>query len=228
MSGRRLYFAAEHCRMAEHLSSRARAREDEMVAVAVGPSSLDLDLRANTVAAIMESTAFLEARVNEVLRDAAEDDPNQCGNLIHLAPATVSLLTEFGRNDRLDRSLSALDKYNLVLTCAAQPRIDTGRRPGQDVVALFILRNALVHFKPETQWDDDEGHRMERLLRHLVPPSLLLLPDHEPWWPAQTLTAGVAEWSCAVSKHLVREWEAAIGLPPIIWEERDPKDPWGG
>src|SRR4051794_24983058 len=101
----RLYFAAEHCRMAEHLSSRARAKQDEMVAAGEGSSWPDLDLRAHAVAAIMESTAFLEARVNEVLRDAAEDDPQRSLNLMHLAPSTVSLLNEFGRNDRLDRNL---------------------------------------------------------------------------------------------------------------------------
>jgi hypothetical protein len=212
--------------MAEHLSRLARAREDEMAAA--GSSWLDLDVRAHTVAAIMESTAYLEARVNEVLRDAAEDDPQRSVNLMHLAPAMVSLLSEFGRNDRLERNLSALDKYNLVLTCASQPRVDTGRRPGQDVLALFTLRNALVHFKPETQWDDDEVHRMERLLRHLVPPSAYQLPDWESWWPSQALTAGVAEWSCAVSKDLVHEWETAVGLPSIIWGGADPQDPWAG
>jgi hypothetical protein len=225
--GMRLYFAAEHCLMAEHLSSRARAREDHLVATGAESTWSDLELRANTVAGIMESTAFLEARVNEVLRDAADDDPQQSVNLMHLAPSTVALLEEFGRNDRLERNLSTLDKYNLVLTCASQPRIDMSRRPGQDVGALFLLRNALVHFKPETQWDDDEEHRMERILRHLVPPSVFLA-DAEPWWPSQALTAGVAEWSCLVSKQLVHEWESAIRLPGSVGKELGADGPLAG
>ncbi|MFG1933163.1 hypothetical protein ACGFK1_21340 [Mycobacterium sp. NPDC048908] len=71
---------------------------------------------------------------------------------------------------------------------------------------------------------------MERLLRHLVPPSSLLSnlePWQSSWWPSHALTAGVAEWSCAVSKNPVREWETAVGLPPIIWEERDPEEKQG-
>lgn len=210
--------------MAEHHSSRARAREAELAASGSGSARTDLELRANTVAGIMASSAFLEARVNEVLRDAADDDPQQSVNLMHLAPSTVTLLQEFGRNDRLERNLSTLDKYNLVLSCASQPRIDMSRRPGQDVGALFVLRNALVHFKPETQWDDDEQHRMERILRHLVP-QCTLLADVEPWWPSQALTAGVAEWSCLVSKQLVHEWESVINLPTSMGTERDRAGP---
>lgn len=64
-------------------------------------------------------------------------------------------IPRIGVYDAVERSLILLEKFDAVLRTARKPLMDKSRSPYQDVVPLIRLRNALVHFKPETQWSDE-------------------------------------------------------------------------
>ena len=52
--------------------------------------------------------------------------------------------------DRFRRSASTLEKYQCALRFADLPKFSEGALPYQDTKLLIDLRNALVHFVPET------------------------------------------------------------------------------
>lgn len=223
--GVRQYFEGEHlwaARLAAHL---CRQRENELLAADF--HGVDYHVRSFAVMAIQQSVAFLEARVNTVWQDAADRrDGAEGGNprLDGLTVETIALLRELWKYDAVQRSLSLLEKFDAVLRTAREPGMDKSRRPYQDVDPLIRLRNALVHFKPETQWSD-EVHRLEARLRDRIPDNPLM-PDTQPWFPHQPLCAGVAEWAWRSCVAFVQEWEAQLGLTDRYLERMAEAAPW--
>jgi hypothetical protein len=102
-----------------------------------------------------------------------------------------------------------LEKYAVTLTCAGKRAVDKRRYPYADVDALIRLRNALIHFKPEVQWND-EVHAIRKRMEHLVPKNPLML-DTQPWFPHQPLCAGVARWAWQASMAF-DQWQSQMGL----------------
>jgi hypothetical protein len=207
--GSHQYFAKEHLRAAQFMAESCQRREQQCERD--GITGLDRETRYYALAAIVESTAFLEAVVNELWHDVSTsaDIPNN-PYLEGLDQRAVGTLRELGTKSRVERSLNVLDKYDLTLLCAGEVPIDRGRSPAQDVVALIKARNALVHFKPEMHWDDDV-HDLERQIKHRVPPNPLM-QGAGPWFPHHLLGAGVARWAWENSVELVEEWRQSLGL----------------
>lgn len=217
-AGVRSYFAAEHLSAARFMATQCRQREDQLVHD--GFRGVDYPVRSYAVTSIMETVAFLEARVNEVWQGAADTEPGaQNARLDGLGSGTIALLRALWKSEQLERSLKILDKYDLALVCASKAELDKSRSPHQDVTPLIRLRNAFVHFKPELQWDN-EVHNLKKQLKHRVPTNPLL--DGSPWFPHQPLCAGVAEWAWNACARLVDEWEQQLGL---IYSYRDALPP---
>jgi hypothetical protein len=201
------YFVADHLRAARFMAELCQRRQDDLVKT--GTLGIDPEIRSFALAAITESAALLEAAVNEVWQQAA-DFPLGSPRIAGLDPRANELLSELGRNTRVTRSLSTLERYDLTLVCTGQSRMDTGRTPGQDVLQLMRARNALIHFKPELHMED-EVHDLEKTIKHVVPASPLL-DGIGPWFPHQLLTAGVAQWAWEKSVAFEREWRQALGI----------------
>ncbi len=177
--------------------------------------------------AIQQSVAFLEARLNEVWQDAADrEEGDEAGNprLNGLSVETIVLLRELWQYDAVQRSLTLLEKFDAVLRTARKAEIDKSRSPYQDVDPLIRLRNALAHFKPETQWSD-EVHWLRARLRYRIPDNPLL-PGTQPWFPHQPLCAGVAEWAWRSCVAFVQEWDAQLGLSDEYLERMAEAAPW--
>ena len=178
-----------------------------------GFRGIDRAVRAFALAAVMESVAFLEALVNGVWQDAADCDPRSPNSrLAGLSVQSIARLGELWRNDRVERSLSVLDRYQVALTCVDQPKIDIGGEPGQSVDAIILLRNELLHFKPKTRWTD-ELHRLEiRLLPRIAKNPLF---DVNPWLPDHALTSGCANLAYEKSREFAENWWQRMGF---TWE----------
>lgn len=223
--GVRQYFEAEHlwaARLAAHL---CRQREDELLTK--GFRGVDYQVRSFAVMAIQESVAFLEARVNTVWQDAADrEEGAEVGNprLDGLTVETIVLLRELWKYDPVQRSLSLLEKFDAVLRTARKPEMDKSRSPFQDIEPLIRLRNALVHFKPETQWSD-EVHHLEARLQHRIPANPLMAGTG-PWFPHHPLCAGVAEWAWRSCVAFAQEWEARLDLTDRYLESMEAAAPW--
>jgi len=206
--GSRQYLASEHLWNARRNARRCREREDALVAA--GFQGVDMEQRSLAVASVLTSVAFLEALVNEVWQDAADSLPGQPNSrLTGIPEPAVARLRELWQSDRVERALSPLDKCRIALVCADKAALDQGQEPYQSVKALVELRNALVHFKPEIQWDTDV-HRIEKVLGRRV--SENPLPQGSPWFPNRVLGAGLAEFSPTVCVELASLWRQRLGL----------------
>jgi hypothetical protein len=206
--GSRHYFATEHLWNARHLARLCQEREK--VLVAQNADLPDMEQRSLAVSSVLASVAFLEALVNEVWQDAADtpaDEANQ--RLAGLSAAAVARLRELWESERVEHSLSILDKYRVALVCADKPPLDTGRDPYASVGIAIRLRNALVHFKPQLQWHDEE-HELEKRLKGKFNENPL--PLGHPWYPNKALGAGLAEWAWRSCRDFANEWWRQIGL----------------
>ena len=193
--------------MALQCRERERAvlenRRDELPTV-------DYDAESYAVCAIVESAAFLEARVNEIWFAATEPIRAMASQrLAGLEDEQVDAIRNLAEREGSDR-LPVMDKLDETLVCATGRGIDKGNRPCQDVCGLVKLRDAFVHFKPRLQWDN-EAHELEKRLIKLVPKNPLM-QGAKPWFPHHVLCAGVAQWACDKSAELIQQWEQALGL----------------
>lgn len=201
------YFANEHLAAAKFMAESCAQREQECKQV--GITGVDVAARSYALSAIVLSIAFLEAVLNEFLRDAkrfGKDSPYLNG----YEQDALNLLLSLLKDSRIERSQSTLDKYDLTLLCAGKAKLDRGRSPGQDVVALVRARNALVHFEPEIHWED-EVHDLEKAIGKRVAPNPLMV-GMGPWFPHHLLCSSVAQWAWESSVAVAEEWRQSLGL----------------
>ncbi|MCV7300871.1 hypothetical protein H7J93_14690 [Mycobacterium barrassiae] len=212
LKGVRQYFAAQHLWAARLMAHLCREREEQLLAeVAHGAKRrVDKHLQSLALGAVMESVAMLEAVVNEIWQDAAETEPIVASERLQGLSSDARALMRDLRTQRVERSLKLMEKYAVLLTCAGKPPLDRSRRPYSDVKALIKLRNALVHFTPETQWDN-QVHDLEAEMKYLVPENPLL-HGSRPWFPQQPLCAGGARWAWESSMKFADDWHTQMGL----------------
>jgi hypothetical protein len=200
--GVRQYLSAEHLWNAQHMAWRCRDRQDALAAA--GFRGVDMQQRSFATSSILAAWAFLEALVNEVWRDAVDavKDPKLAPNR-HLG---LELSAMHRLQERVKRSRGGtLDKYQIALVCADKEEIERGEEPYQSVDSIRLLRNALVHFKPELQWGDEEHELKSRLSGKFDGNPLV---SGHPWYPLQVLVAGCAEWC----------WQACLDFAELWWE----------
>jgi hypothetical protein len=208
--GVRDYFTMEHLWNARYMAQLCAKREAALVAE--GFRGIDRAVRAFALGAILESVAFLEALVNSMWQDAEEDDPqspNRNPHLEGLSDAAIARLRQLWRNDRVERSLSTLDKYQVALTCVDQPPMNLGEAPGQIVADIIRFRNDLVHFKPKIQWTD-EVSKLEQGLKPRLATNPLL--NTKPWFPHHMLSASGANLAYEKSREFGELWWQRMGF----------------
>ncbi|SPM34771.1 hypothetical protein BN000_01478 [Mycobacterium rhizamassiliense] len=208
--GVRDYFTMEHLWNARHMAQLCGRREAELVDV--GFRGIDREVRAFALGAVLESVAFLEALVNSVWQDAEDDDPELPSRNPHLeglSDESIGRLRQLWRNDRIERSLATLDKYQVALTCVDQPPMNLGEAPGQIVAHVIRFRNDLVHFKPKMQWSDEVSN-LERGLRPRLSPNPLLTGN--PWFPHHMLSASGANLAYEKSREFAENWWERMGF----------------
>jgi hypothetical protein len=143
------------------------------------------------LASVQSAASFLEAAINEFLKDAAE------GHL-KMADETTKLrlgdLWEAIEGDGRGTNSSVLRKYELALRIVGK-EFDTGTNPYQDAKLLLQLRNGLAHYKPETVAVDDEHEFTKRLKNKFAESKLRPWSPHEPWYPHGCLGHGCCQWA---------------------------------
>jgi hypothetical protein len=206
--GSRHYVASEHLWNARHLARLCQERENELVAQnAYEP---DIEQRSLCVSSVLASVAFLEALVNEVWQDAADTPAGEDNRrLAGLSRLEVARLRELWQSDGVERNLKILDKYSVALVVADKPALDKGREPFGSVRVAVRLRNALMHFKPELQWHDEE-HELQQALRGKFTENPL--PILGTWYPNKALGASCAQWAWQKCLDFAKEWWQQMGL----------------
>lgn len=99
------------------------------------------DIQANATATILTSVAALESYANELFVDHAEVFPELRFDIM-------------AKRWELYEQKPILKKYDFALLLRQGNAFDRGASPYQDIAALIMLRNALVHYKPE--WSNEQ------------------------------------------------------------------------
>lgn len=204
----RHYLAVQHLRFAKINARLCEAREKRYT----GKKDFDFQHRAYATSAIMMSVAFLEALVNEVYIDALDRaDGNANERIAPLDEDAGLLMAEFWRTtEGARRHVPVLDKYQTALRLAKIEPFSRGEVLFQDAERLVALRNALVHFKPETQEHGVET-KFEKNFKGRFEDNQLV-PETHPWFPSRALGAGAAAWACRTSRKFASEWVIALGI----------------
>lgn len=211
----RQYFAAPHLWAARYYAGQARLREDALLRA--GHQTIDTLHRAHVVSAVFAAASFLEAYINELYQDASDAEEGGVGDM----SSRLSGLTREHQRDlakrwedkiwpqskgddsyRLQNKYQgALKKSNRYNECSEQIFVD--------ITSLIQLRNALVHFTPESIDVADRDGRMEKRLRGKFADSPF---PADPWYLNGCLGAGLAQWSYELVTEFVKDWIGRMGL----------------
>ena len=200
------YFSTHHLWSARHFAALATAQE----AVQGQTPRFSVRHRSYVISAITGSVAFMEAAINEVFQDAADDRESY----IHpLAPAVRTTLGAFWTvTDDGKKYIPVQEKYNLALCMAGKSLIDRGQNPYTDAKILINLRNWLIHFRPEDFSSDTEHKLGTRLKEKKFPSNALMAGAGNSYFPDHALGAGCAHWAHTAAVNFVDRFASVLGL----------------
>ena len=198
----RAYFSSYHLWGARHFTRLAQEIEDQHTC---NKRVFKIELRAYVTNAVLSAVAFLEASINEVYDDVADEHP---GYVDLLPPETKRLLA--GLWDRVER-WPILDKYRAALLCSGIDTFDKGQQPYQDAKLLIDLRNQLIHARPKTQNTGDVDDLCKRLMTRFKP-SRLMINAANPYFPDHCLGAGCAGWAVVSAQAFADEFFRRFGI----------------
>jgi hypothetical protein len=165
------------------------------------------------LSSIVASVAFLEAMVNELYQDAADDHTPPDGHITSLSASCRRLMADLWRSTDGGR-LGAIQKYEMLLAFADAPPLDRGGQTYESVKLVLRLRNAIIHYRPEDVVAD-EAQVMEQRFRGKFDDNVLMAGSGNPWWPDKALGYGAAEWAHRSVQALADHVSDAIGIVPI-------------
>lgn len=184
--------------------------------------------QAFAIGTVLSTVAFLEATVNEMFSDASENFSSE-----HLEGLDTSVVSRLGELWKLEvpktASFNILQKYDVALAAADHPAMDSGKNPAQNVKTLIKLRNALIHYEPETLLIYEapetareshrtarESHRLEAKLKGKFPLNQLTEKSGNHFFPMKCLGHGCADWAVESSISFVKKFSKTMGTTPIF------------
>lgn len=198
----RHYFSTQHLFAAEHFARLAADFERDRPP---GEPKIYLIHRAYVMGAVLEAVAFLEAFVNEILKDTADGHTGATGGLDDDAVARLAAAWDVVKNTPV------IDKYQLVRALIDSPAADMGRRPQDDVVYVVKLRNWLVHNKPRDVGEDSPDKTIDHVRGRFDPNPYLDSPQRVAWFPNHALSASCAGWAVTSARAFVENFVTDIG-----------------
>jgi hypothetical protein len=212
--GMRTYFSSHQLWAAHHFAALAREIED----APRDKPKFSVRHRAYVSGAVLASCAFLEAAINEVLQDAADDYLSYIGDLP--AETRRALAIYWQESNGMDQPLS---KYQIVLGIAHYEPLEKGAEPYQSAKLLIDIRNRLVHFRPTTANADHDGKFAQGLRAHFDENKLA--GSGNPFWPNRCLGATCAEWAAASAKTFADAAFSRLKIKPnyqrVTWPPDD-------
>jgi hypothetical protein len=218
----RKYLSIQFVQSAAYFTREAKKRELN----GAPPSKPDyLRHQSYVIGAIWMASGFLEAYINELFSDAAED----CREFLN--PLEKEVIDLLGRMWKRGIPRTArypiLEKYEVFLDLAHKKAFDRGVAPYQDVQVMIDLRNALMHYEPE--WMPDGGtaplqptdvHKLEKRLKGKFKINPLTGAGN-PFYPDKCLGHGCAKWCVESSMSLVDGFCETLGTKPTFDHVRD-------
>jgi hypothetical protein len=168
--------------------------------------NFEIEHRGYVISSIFMSIAFVEAVINELLSDSSEGQTSSFHGLTQRAADLLGKMRP-SKNARLPKSLA---KYQNALAHAGKAAFDPKTSPFHEVCDVITLRNALVHYEPETiesdaTKDPNELHDWEQRLRNKFDENPLVTAGSV-FFPDKCLSFGCAAWAYDVCGQLADEF----------------------
>ena len=193
----------------DHLNAAALHAHDAKVIEDAGSTAVVPRVRHRgfVTGSIFSAIAYLEAAINELLSDCRDCVGNcEVGTPLdsRLDREAADAIGSYWEEKCSDFSVRLKDKYQKVLDCAGKDPMNRGGSLWYNLDRVLKLRNALVHYAPETQGfipgrNDPPNHLIDKLFKDrpfgLNP--IALNPD--PFWPDRCLSFDCANWCLDVA-----------------------------
>jgi hypothetical protein len=178
--------------------------------------------RSFVIGSVFSAVAFLEALINEFFEDASCDEFYIRESLDSNVVSRISGLWSLGipRTARY----SILQKYEIAVKLSGAIALEHGDAIYQEVKILTRLRNALMHFEPETvEVRASDGfhapHSFDKFLKGKFGKNPLLQWEI-PRYPDLYLSHDCASWAVKSAVSFVDDFFARIGhAPPYEYKE---------
>jgi hypothetical protein len=175
---------------------------------------------AESLAGILLAASFVETAINELFLSAVDKDTNIFPDW---KEADLGLLEEFW-NLLEEQKAAALRKAQVALLATRRKPLAKGELAFQSADGLFKLRNAIVHYKPEWNDEQDVHATLESRLRgrFAVNP---LVPQTVTWFPHLCIGAGGAVWACTTAMDFMEAFLSSLSVrsPTMTYIERSRK-----
>lgn len=169
--------------------------------------------RAYVTGCVFATVSFLEAQINEIFTDAADEQRD----FIHPLGDKVFLLAEMWKlGVPKTASYPILKKYEIAVALAEKGTLDRGTLVYQNASLLIRLRNALIHYEPisststaEASQSYEEKFRGKFTLNPLT-------GSKTPFFPVRCMGYGCAKWSVESSISFVDHFCSQLGIEPVF------------
>jgi hypothetical protein len=171
--------------------------------------------RAYAMSTVISSVAFLEATINELFADCENGHHRDRINALQ----SMELMEYLWKEPCIEKA-QALNKYEIALKLNYKTAIDRGDKIHQDAKLLFELRNALIHYKPETivgysDYKDYECHKFEKGFANRKFSLNPLAGAGDSFYPVKILGAGCACWAVGAAVAFTDDFFLKLGIPAI-------------
>jgi hypothetical protein len=169
--------------------------------------------RAYVTGCVFATVSFLEAQINEIFTDAADDKRD----LIYPLGDKIYLFAEMWKlGVPRTASYSILTKYEIALALAEKEPLDRGALVYQNAKLLIWLRNALIHYEPmsststaESSQSQEEKFRGKFSLNPLT-------GSKTPFFPERCIGYGCAKWAVESGVRFVDHCCSRLGIEPVF------------
>lgn len=213
----RSYFSIQHVLSAAYLCKQLIEFEKNISNENNNDDDL-IDHRSLVVSVILCCASFLEANINEIFMDASEN-PN--GIIKDLPKSTIKILSKmWNRGIPRTASYPILEKYQIALALSNKKEFDLGISLIQNITVLIKLRNALVHYEPEsvitkniTETSIIKKQKLEQQLKGRFKLNSYTGIDN-PFFPDKCLSLGCALWALNTSINFTDAFFMKLGILP--------------
>jgi hypothetical protein len=183
-----------------------------------------LEHRSHVIASVLTAVSFLEAAINELYYVTTD----QLLDTSRVSETSKKRLSPIWKVESFQRGAKLYEKYQTATLLLEVVPFDEGEALYQNFKLLCELRNAIVHFTPETEIikmdpEQSELHKLEKRLngKFDLNPFAAKFPvvdgkmPHKranyPFFPERCLGYGCAKWACNVALSFANAFFKKIG-----------------
>jgi hypothetical protein len=209
----RFYYSHYHIQAAALFARESAKLEREHGSNNAVSSDIFSQHRAYVTGCLFSAASFLEAQINEIFTDAADDQRDK----IYKLGSRIYLFREMWKlGIPKTASYSILEKYEVALALAEKGVLEHGAVVYQDVRLLVRLRNALIHYEPTSSTSTAESsQKLEQQFRgkFVLNP---LTGRKTPFFPERCLGHGCAKWAVESSVKFVDHCLMRLEIEPVF------------